>query len=438
MQIQINRTTRSAKFILILTLLILATNQTGDGLSSWGGDFLTYWVSAKYIRDYHPTLFYKEDTERIANYYAVNLAHNLNPREWASIKGADYFFFTQTPFLYSSIGLITTDNIVTDGKIFQAISVISLLIAIFIFTKISHHSIEDSLILAILILYSFYPIISDINNTNVNRILLGLLALSLVCITNKSMAMHFLGGTLAGIAVMMKPICFFAPTSLCVLKIRRKQWAVLLHTIIGLLLGVILAMGITYKFFHSFGCWSEWLQKVGTYPLANSSLQNGNYSLASLLFASTGKDWSLTILFLGGSFVITRFGSMISLLEKVSPLGRSGADPTNYEEYHFFAIGCLIWLLCFPLVWEHYYTLTLPIIIYILSPSWQLNNGTVKRILSWVIVANSCLSFGNRLSSITVGWFYWTGTLILFILGTGPIGSTSIKSQSFNALEFKD
>ena len=190
----------------------------------------------------------------------------------------------------------------------------------------------------------------------------------------------------------------------------------------GVAVSVFAAVIFSSIVFGSMQCWFDWLG-VGATPFCNHPVDDGNYSLNRLIFDWLGMDVA--------RFLIIGLISMAALFiwlgrRKESSNGLRNSNSDSLEDFPIVGVGCLIYLLSGPLVWEHYYILTIPSVLFMLRPRYddQSLAGRRNTIISRCLVIYSMI----MLSLVSGQAFFKTdiiysfaitiviGTILLFIL----------------------
>ena len=402
--------------LLMFLLVIIGVQDIQHALTIETGDFLHYWTTAQFEMKRHPGSLYSLESEGFLNDFSVEYSGGLCIHAVELMRGERPFVAMQSPFLYSMIGYLSTDDYDHDERIFHEISFACLLAGLALLIVRLDYGLDELLILAIFVLYAFFPVIQDDVNSNVNRIEFFLLALSLLCLGTRAPFLQAAGSALLGAAVMLKMNMLPIVPLLFLLALQRKDVKRLRWQGIGFLAGLFAAFMTGSMFMRSFS-WVEWLQRVASRRLWENSLSDGNYSLPSLLFSLTGWDLSIPVLVIGLVLVAVRLRGSL----RTSAVG-DDRPPLHLEQLRLAAAGCLVWILCFPLVWSHYYTLTLPMVVYVLRPGFQSAAGAGKRLAAFTAIAALAMPLyltGAGMSFAATGWMSWSAALVLFLLGTG-------------------
>ena len=417
----------NANFLKSLICSLLAVVALALTLQQWHAesteppnDFGFFWTTAQFMKIYNRTDVYTEAGEQ-----AINTAQ---PQP----SGA-FYTVTQTPFLYGFVSAISSGNFDTDGRRFHAISLGSFILATALLCWLFGYRSDWGVAAYIALLYLFAPLTMDAQVASNNRIQLGLLVLSAACLRFGSPAGHFGAGLLLGLGVMFKPTTLFAPLFLFASRALLRQWRQLALEAAGCLAGILAGFAGGALCFGSGSCWFDWASRMGRLPLDSSPLELMNFSLPVLLKSVTGANLSLPVLLVVFCAAAWRLFRLVRLRQKGA--GAPGAgDPEGslLFEVQMVTAGCLVYLLCAGLVWNHYYTFTVPVILLLLSPAWRAARGwlpAAAALLAAAALAAHILVAGAGML-LLAGFLCWGGSAALFWLATArPYPGLSAEKQ---------
>jgi hypothetical protein len=412
----------AGSILLVLVLLAVFAQRWHVLRAPRLDDFLLNWVTARYVSTTHQGDVYTPQGEEAVHAFAIPYA--TDDVDSAMLAG---FAVTQTPFWHSLIGIFSTGRLEVDSLLFNALSMMALSAAAVFFFRRLGYRLAGTLLMGIFLLLFFAPLLSDWSNSNLSRLLLGVLAAGLAGLATGVAPARFLAGAILGLGVMLKPTIVLVPVFLGLSRLIRRQWRLLVMegagTLVGMLAGILLAA----VFFGSWMCWPEWLSRIWLLPPEKAPLSSWNFSLPMLGKAVLGIDVSIPILIMGLSFSLFLVWRMAG---KGDPF-RQDAGPMILTRIDFLrdlrmaALGCIAFLFCSSLTWEHYFLLTLPMVFLVFNPAWQRSRGMTWRLVSWGSLAMVALNpitdihpvpqFGEALLS-------WGGTLGILVCGlTGDL-----------------
>ena len=142
-------------------------------------------------------------------------------------------------------------------------------------------------------------------------------------------------------------------------------------------------------FFGSVWCWTRWIASLSAMPDDILTVNMGNFAPARLIWDWTGIKISVyaTILIAVLAIIFVLIGRQLGneIIGKAGG-GKRERERAFLEDVIMVATGCLTYLLCAPLVWVHYFLLTIPMALIAFRPlghSRTLTTGEIflRRIL---------------------------------------------------------
>jgi len=280
---------------------------------------------------------------------------------------------TASPFLYTTVNMLSTSNYETSLKIWNALSLFGFSAAILLFCNLLGLSRSASLVLLVPSLIGMSAFFSDLRLANIDSIQLGLLALVFYLLSRDSKAVYlFCAAALIAMLALLK--LNLAPISLLLLG----AWLIQGHRrkfllgLVGMAVGALFAFGVSSLFFGDVGIWYEWLDRLLSLSRVSQTVipfTDGNYSLLGSLgvdLSLTGKialAFALCALILSFMWWGRRAGGQT---RDQSPEARRERELIEYAQ--LIAMGCLPFLLVSPLVWLHYYVWVIPMLIVTFRP----------------------------------------------------------------------
>ncbi len=419
---------KPAAFVLALVLaawgLVRAWRTSEIAL---GMDFYQFWGVGQALRTMPVHNIYGDvDRRGVAAELARRAGTDpMGPRYRAVARFRPVFETYSTPFLYAALSLFRSPHYELAFRHYQAFGLLCSVFAVLVFARLLRFSWTTSLFAVAVAVGFFEPLMSDVRMANVNQIQLAGLAVFTLLVVRSTRTWH---DVLAGAAVVL--LVLFKPNTLFVAALWAWWWLVagrtrrLAFAAGGAVLGTALAFGASAWLFGSLGCWSDWVVALLAMPEDIIPLDSGNFALVLLLRQATGLDASgwLTAAFL--------LPAVVAIWRQRRAVGQEALFAL-----YVVGLGSLVYLLGAKLVWLHYFTATIPLLLVGLRP----RERGVKRSLadSFLPLAAPVMICVTPLFSITepvvAGWFVCGGALLLYGMAvtamafgqsTSPAGGT--------------
>ena len=265
-----------------------------------------------------------------------------------------------------------------------------------------------SSILILIMFGSFYvPLLSDMQAGNINHIQLFVITMYIACSNSRKPALVLLSGIVLGIGIMLKPNIFMIFVLSIILTLVNKEFRRFFHLLLGCSLSAVICFLISSMYFGRFSIWMDFLQSLPITLNFIYPLEDGNISLTSLIFYLTKIKASFVIF--GIIFSTFLYISWISKNTKFSSYREIEAIQEYDKEYvlkEIFSttgVGCAIMLLSAGLAWLHYYVLLIPLIIFMIRPIREKNNGE-KNFMAIRLLAFIVTLLFTTISSSMVGY----------------------------------
>ncbi len=261
---------------------------------------------------------------------------------------------TGSPLLYTLVGLLSSGDYETDRKRFLLVSVMCLAAALIVLCHLLRFPLIST-VLVLALMADFSPVISDLRVGNLNE--LQLFAVTLfILFTCRSQPV--LAGMAIGTATMLKPTTLVILGLNLVLVIADKDFGRLKRMLVGVVGASSLSVAFSGMYFGNPSMWIAFVKSLpttlggGTYPL-----ENGNFSLATLLFGDAGQ---------GAMALLITLSLAISWMVFATRRRALAAEPTIQDAFLAGGLGSAIMLLSSPLAWLHYYVLLVPLSLYVI------------------------------------------------------------------------
>jgi len=451
--------------LVLIVSLLFAPRSTGQELSTTATqndestnfdlksiDYLHFWIVPQSQRNLGiDSVYSPSDHPRILDNARAEAESQGSERMLAMIETNSRLYETGlsptgSPFFYTVLGLVQTGQFDRDLTIFQLASTLLFAVGVWLLGRAA--GLKPWVTLAILaaLLVFFRPLQVDSSVANSNRLLVFLFACFgwSVC---KERPSHLLGGLLLGFAVAFKPsfalVPVFAMTYLAIRRRPKNLAALALGLVLGLSGAVIFGAG----YFESLDSWTLWQGFVSDTLRQPFLIEHGNFSLHKLLDANS-QMLSLTIAgvcwlaFVAASAIGNKSQDSLAGVDAVA-----GNESKNLSENcrglaHFaesseqnvpvplsskafrigsssnreFALcgsaGLLAFLMSSPLVWAHYFVLTVPAIVLLAGDCIRQKQHTLQRYASISLLVVGTVT----VSALPQAWFHIFDPYALTIL----------------------
>lgn len=386
-----------------------------------GIDFYQFWAvdKAQEISGHQVRNPYKEQVK-----YRAVLAYHAEHSSDTRLKKVSAFRKTldlcATPLFYSLFALFPRDYS-SAISIYQVIQIASFLISLIILGILYKERKSSFLILALVLLLFYRPLQSELRVVNVNTLQLAATTLLIlfaeyICQANR----RILAGNIllmCGLAfiTLVKPNLVPVTLMLAMHVQARHGTRTFLISIISYVVSCGLLFLFTSHFFSSWTIWLDWYNfLIGSdntklfYPVSQ-----GNYAPVLLLAEHLNISKSMATASFSGGLLLT------VLCALVIQQARDG-----FSKQQFFqsvlsplqnpnlavAIGIIVMLTLSPLVWFHYYVLSL-------LPALWLIAGKQAGVFGAILGATSLLLTGNIIFPLLSQLFGWSLSIPLGVAG---------------------
>lgn len=381
--------------------LVLATFVTLGVLGAWnyaeetpGLDYYVAWVAADAVKNDNENYIYDP-----ASVYKLPLQYRNKadeakdaPRLKRIAAYKKEMSFTATPFLYWVTAKIAVGVYETDLTIWHALSLFMLAAFIIVACRLLGYSAATTLAIFLPVVVWFVPLHSDLRVGNVNSFQLGMVGLAMWLQSRSNNSKYlFAAGVVIGLLVMFKPN--LAPVGLILAGgwLLRHQYSRLITGIAGMLTGTLAAILVSSWWLGKSSAWFDWLNVIsGTVGAAPT--KGGNYSVMRQLTSGLSPTGQLLLALFLVSAVLALFWWGRRRQSKLSTNTEiQSTDSQLLEDTVLIAMGCVIALMASSLVWIHYYLLTIPIMLVLLRPWAEKEQGSATRVLMQRIIPVAAL-----------------------------------------------
>lgn len=420
---------RSFAVVLLLLLSGYAVIQSWSfGQAFAGMDYYQFWVVGEAVEhDAVHNPYTDEERARIGALFLARATHDSDAKRQSTVaKGRPVLETYSTPFLYTAIHWFASGDYETDYGRWHAISLWSFVAGVVGIARHLGISWLATLVILNALLLRFAPFQSETQVMNVNSVQLGLLALVLVLQRNGDNARSpFLAGAVLGCATMFKPNIALISVLLLASLLITRQFRTLLHQGLGIATGVVFAFASSSLFFGTVDCWLGWFQTIAWIPPEIITPQMGNYASFPFVAGAAAANYSTA-----SAFALCVPAGIAIWRRRDDPIAPRAGESQNAAQavriVTLYGIGCSAFLLSANLVWEHYFILTIPLLLATLAAGIEQAPETpgqwmVERILPALallgLMATPTLSLAELPHEIYFPVVQGGGTLILYGLG---------------------
>jgi hypothetical protein len=371
-----------------------------------GVDYYQFWVMSRAAASPASDSLYSVETSRQIGLEYLDRARSSpessrfrDAAEWNQKTNPDVLDPISTPFYYALLGSIATGDYDRDYRIFQALGGVAFVLGLIGLCRIFAYPWPAALLAATLVLLWFGPLHSDVQAANVNRLQFAALVASLLLLRRNDARGFFLGGLALALLVLFKPNLAFVPVLLIATWAIQGRRRDLKFGTAGLAAGALLGFLVGSWFLRSFSSWPDWLGVTRRLLSKPYPIENFNVSLATLVYSNTGFDPSVWLT-LG---IVTSYCACLSrgVLRGDSDLLAIG-------------VGCILPLIAVQIAWDHYFLLTLPLLLYFLRPESELLERLLA-VAALLLIAQSPLNIVVPLQTaqqVAIGFAISTTTLL--------------------------
>lgn len=398
--------------VVVLSLIFLFISLWAFVRTSPGVDFYISWIGVLSVREQECVNFYEKEkgVQIRESFYMRSLEKSVSPRLkmvaqcWQDYEKIFYkdqtsgnrlLFFFNTPFLYTFMQFFVTGDYERDISLYYMIQMACFVLFIMVVMHLLKFSFISILYPVILFSVFYGPFLFDLRVGNVVLMQLAFIALFLACsyLVYKKDIGVILGGAVLGVMVFFKPNMVFLPFMLLVGWLVSKQYRQSVLSFVGMIAGAVFATLSAAMFFSTFRVWLWWFKSAcNVSNLPYVSVGEGNFALSRVLQESCGMQKQSFVLLLISLTVVI----VIALSIRKKNLSKSSVSFSPAGNLLLISIGCLLYLLCAPLVWTHYYMLALPAFMYLARPIPTMHGVRQAVIYSLALVSYCFISVAGR------------------------------------------
>jgi hypothetical protein len=402
-----------------------------------GVDFFHYWMVPHLVRAGEGAGIYDADESGRHRARLADVLRREAPSDPFRDRAASYwdeFQVTNTPFCYLVLSPFATRDFATGYFAFQHTSLACLVGGVLVLGRLSGLSWLDGVIAAAATIFCFECVASDVRVGNLNRILLGWLAVATWAASRVGdRRWGVVAGVLWGLAACFKPIvalvCLVVPAYRFAVGERRRA----VDEGAGIAIGA--AIGLASPMLMVDGrIWQAWLARLGSFDwLTHSRVAGGNVSLVELVLERGGVDLALPLVVA----ILGLIGVGLFVLRGDAPRTPASVPSSVAADASGLvaatSLGLLAYLLAARLVWLHYYVLAIPALVFLAGrirrgrPVWFVVAATiaavaiaVKPVLQATAVYDPYFTMGVM---VVGGWLAFGLVLRELLIAEAPCGA---------------
>ncbi|MGA7579090.1 MAG: hypothetical protein ACLQUW_14110 [Desulfobaccales bacterium] len=435
------------KLILVALLACLAIMISYNRFThSTGTDFYQYWGVGKAQKWSSNELKspYAEE-EKYAGVLNEHETHSTDLRLNKANKARRVLEFAQTPLCFSIFTILPANYSIAFGT-YQIIQVILFLAAIVLLSAVNYGNWLRLLSLALLLLFFYTPVIADLKVGNLNCLYLFGLSLLLVLadgFTTKRFLPPAIGPGIAFMGLLVFLALFKPNFNLVLLLFVAYLWVVPIPSVFarsalaGMVFGTFL-VALPCLQFHSWSVWQDWYRYLRVWDIPNlkARIILGNFA-PILLFSKI-----LRATVASATAIISALLILSILLALAMAAGKKGslfkgmaraARQSLRDPHLLMAIGITATLFISPLVWSHYYTISLLPAFWLLSPRHPWRQAKKA---AWI----SIILTSNLIAAVMRQWFGFDFTLsyVTAVLGLLPLWAGILAAIVLNPRTLSD
>jgi hypothetical protein len=385
--------------------------------TGYGFDFYNFWGVAVARRSEGPDLGdpYRNGAEYLARVKQVGTASDSTKLGVAAgyWRTPDY---TGTPLLYMVFALDMVFALVPRDytvalAVFQTVQVVAFIVAWLVLGRLYCIDVFSASYLALTSLLAYQPFVSDLRVANLGSVqfalLAGVLAWARALRNNaggrrRLMACAALLAALAAFTLFKPNVALIAALVAAHLAIRHGPKRIFPVAAVALGVAALLVI-LPCLYFGAWDVWKDWYTFIygSNAHMLVRSISDGNYAtvamLSSILGASvTGTAFTIMVLFVGSLVVVA------ATLRDASGdrlRWRAAAACVLDEPELAICVGVALTLAASPLLWIHYYIITLIPCLWLL---------VARPAAPWVArLAAACIVFTSGVPGLLLGWAGW-------------------------------
>ena len=349
------------KLVVRFVLLIAIAFAIGDVRSytyvrAQGIDFYQWWLLPQVVNHATDRAIYT-DANRLALYNAgsavIAAQEKPSPKQVAAHNLRKTYESYSTPLLYAFFQPFSGMPFDRAFSVYHWFSMCCMIASVLALCRIVGLEWEPALALVLLFLVGFTSLKMDLGVANVTSIQLAGVTAYLWLRTRPQAKLRGVpAGVVLALVVLFKPMTAPAVVCLAAWWLVRKDFQTLREQAIGWAVGGVVGLAISMTLLPA-RAWIDWLGAIGGLDIP---LSPGNLSLYRVL-ESTSVPW------------LARALLPAALIGALTLVWRLRGTTDRRAEIVVVGLGVSTVLLSAPLVWTHYFLLTVPLSIWALRPT---------------------------------------------------------------------
>jgi hypothetical protein len=432
---------RATLFLLGVLVFCAMAQAFRSATPAVGIDYYQFWAVGRSIARHEAKDIYSaRGRAQLGNEFLAEAMRSANPAHRTVALSRRVFDTTATPFLYTLFGACSTPNYASNLQAYRALLLGCFAFSVVGIMRLLRQTTVDALLSLALLCLWFEPLASDLRVGNVGCLqLAGIVAYAGVKVLGTARFKALLAGTFMGLLVALKPNLVLVALLPLTDSLLRRKWKDSFQEAAGIAFGASIAVGCSVGAIGSIRVWLDWLIALRNVPDEIITADFGNYSPLVILGSKFGRLAKLAL-------AMSVLGAVALGFWLQSPDTRnSGASATVARRvFWLLSLGCLAPILLPHLAWLHYFVLTVPALLYVLS-DWTrhaaLSRGSLRLYLAagaWLgLSINPLSAVGITFTNTTYGTLVVTATVALLIATVASFNPTASSPRQSRRLYSK-
>jgi hypothetical protein len=375
-----------------------------NGVQAAGPDYLQFWTIGRAMPLPSYSTLHRRD---------IPLAPRIDPAIRRAVEaGNEKLYLTATPLYYTVFSLVSGPDFFRSLQLFQAVSLACFVGGLIVMLRQWGYSWDAICLVAGVCGACGAALYDDTSHGNVSRLYVGLMAALLWMFRRRSFAARTAGAyACLALLVLFKPLAAPAVAALLLWRIVAGQWRRATYEMSGLLGGALLGLLLpSWLTGAPLRLWTDFL-RIQVHYLDDGDYQSPSIGDASLIESVTGA-LHLSIIQLAVILAVIGLCAIAIMLVRTSASVRLRVRPPGLADTRedvaaadlAVTLGAASFLLVSPLVWPHYYLLSIVLALFLLRGLIEDGAieplGAARRIEAAALVAAFLLLAGNPLVSL--------------------------------------
>ena len=356
---------------LVVGVLFGVERSWSLGQSVAGIDYYQFWAVGEAVEHEGVRDIYSDHERTRMGALGIERASREAPESRLAVVAPSRPVFEtySTPFLYTAMHWLASGDYETDFTRWHALSLLSFVLGVVGICFALGVGLLPTLAGLAGLLFFFAPLQSETQVANVNNVQLGGLALGLVLLKRANTPVAQIGAAFVfAVVAMFKPnIAVGVLLLLASVSIHRGPRAAI-HLALGLAGGIAFAFATSSGFIGS-ASWLQWLATVQFIPPEIITVEMGNYAPLLFVFGEGAA---------GGTAILIALLCAPLLFALWQRRGREVESEVFLNQATLLGAGCAVFLLSANLVWEHYFILSVPLLLSTLCRALSSTSRTAR------------------------------------------------------------